>query len=90
VRGTWPKRGKDVMGYALAPVLSLYTAAEIKAARLLASAAGYGWDVVGTDPRVTGRRFLRDAAICLRGSLEYPLHPKSSPCARGEKYPSRP
>lgn len=76
------------MGYALAPVLSLYTADEIKAARLLALHEGYQWDCVGTDPRVTGRRFLRAVAIAMRQSLKYPLHPRANPWSADEKYPA--
>lgn len=58
-------RALDVMGYRLAPVRALFTADEWKAAKRLAKAAGYEWDCVGTDPRVTGWRFLRSARIVL-------------------------
>jgi len=58
-----PPRGKDVMGYALAPVRALFTADEWKTAKRLAKAHGFLWDCVGQDPRVMGWRFLRDAKI---------------------------
>lgn len=70
----WPKRGRDCMGYALAPVLGLFTDEEIAAARRLSADKGYEWDTVGTDPRVTGKRFLNAAAIVLRGRC--PVFPK--------------
>lgn len=57
----------DVMGYKLAPVFQLFSRDEIKAAKRLSKARGYQWDTVGTDPRVTGWRFLRDAKIVLSG-----------------------
>jgi hypothetical protein len=60
-------RTLDVMGYKLAPVFSLFSKDEIKAAKRLSKARGYQWDTVGTDPRVTGWRFLRDAKIVLSG-----------------------
>jgi hypothetical protein len=60
-------RTLDVMGYRLAPVFALFTKDEIKAAKRLSKARGYQWDTVGTDPRVTGWRFLRDAKIVLAG-----------------------
>lgn len=56
----------DCMGYPLKPVMDLFTKDEIRAAKRLARPR-YGWDVVGTDPRVVGWRFLRDAKICLSG-----------------------
>ena len=59
------RRGEDVMGYKLAPVFALFSKAELAAAKRLAAAAGYQWDCVGTDPRVTGWRFLRSAKIVL-------------------------
>lgn len=59
-------RKLDMMGYRLAPVMALFTKEEIRAAKRLAKAR-YEWDVVGTDPRVYGWRFLRDAKICLSG-----------------------
>ncbi len=58
-------RALDVMGYRLAPVMALFTKEEIGAAKRLAKASGYQWDCVGTDPRVTGWRFLRSAKIVL-------------------------
>lgn len=58
-------RTRDVMGYKLAPVFELFTKHEIAAAKRLSKARGYEWDTVGTDPRVTGWRFLRDAKIVL-------------------------
>jgi hypothetical protein len=65
--GRFNRRGVDCMGYKLAPVLGLFSEQEIAAARRLSKAAEYLWDTVGTDPLVTGWRFLRSAAICLRG-----------------------
>jgi len=62
VRGT-----RDIMGYKLKPVFDLFTKEEIKAARRLSKAHGYQWDTVGTDPRVMGWRFLRDAKIAISG-----------------------
>lgn len=58
-------RTLDCMGYRLAPVFALFTKEEIRAAKRLSKARGYQWDTVGTDPRVTGWRFLRDAKIVL-------------------------
>jgi hypothetical protein len=58
-------RTRDCMGYKLAPVFALFTRDEIRAAKRLSKARGYLWDTVGTDPRVTGWRFLRDAKIVL-------------------------
>lgn len=58
-------RALDVMGYRLAPVFALFSKEEIAAAKRLAKAHGYQWDCVGTDPRVTGWRFLRNAKIVL-------------------------
>lgn len=60
-------RSRDVMGYRLAPVMALFTKDELAAAKRLAKATGYQWDCVGTDPRVTGWRFLRYAKIVLAG-----------------------
>jgi len=59
------KRVLDVMGYRLAPVFDLFTKEEIAAAKRLANAYGYKYDCVGTDPRVCGWRYLRDAKIAL-------------------------
>lgn len=58
-------RTRDCMGYRLKPVMDLFTKDEIAAAKRLSKARGYQWDTVGTDPRVTGWRFLRDAKIVL-------------------------
>lgn len=58
-------RTLDVMGYRLKPVFDLFTKDEIAAAKRLSKARGYQWDTVGTDPRVTGWRLLRDAKIAL-------------------------
>lgn len=58
-------RRLDVMGYQLKPVFDLFTKEEIAAAKRLSRASGYQWDAVGTDPRVTGWRFLRSAKIVL-------------------------
>lgn len=56
----------DQMGYSLAPIRRIFTPLEIAAAKRLAKPR-FAWDVVGCDPRVMGWRFLRDAAIVLRG-----------------------
>jgi hypothetical protein len=53
------------MGYPLAPILDLFTAAEVAGAKALATAHGWKWDCVGRDPRVNGWRFLRDAKIAI-------------------------
>ena len=58
-------RTRDIMGYQLAPVMALFSREEVRAARRLAKAHGYAWDCVGTDPRVCGWRFLRDAKLTL-------------------------
>ena len=58
-------RTLDCMGYRLKPVMDLFTKEEIAAAKRLAKARGYKFDVVGTDPRVYGWQFLRDAKIVL-------------------------
>ncbi len=58
-------RTRDCMGYRLKPVMELFTKEEISAAKRLAKAWGYKYDVVGTDPRVCGWRFLRNAKIVL-------------------------
>lgn len=60
-------RTRDIMGYKLQPVFDLFTKEEIRAAKRLSKARGYQWDTVGTDPRVYGWRFLRDAKIVLSG-----------------------
>lgn len=60
-------RTRDIMGYHLKPVFDLFTTDEIRAARRLSKAHGYEWDTIGTDPRVYGWRFLRDAKIALGG-----------------------
>jgi hypothetical protein len=59
--------GEDCMGYPLQSCLGLFTDTEIAAAKRLAAAHGFKWDPVGTDPRVMGWRFLRDAKIVLAG-----------------------
>lgn len=55
------RRGRDVMGYTRASGLEGYTDDDIRAARLLAKAAGFEWDCVLTDPRVHGKRYLEPA-----------------------------
>jgi hypothetical protein len=61
------REGRDQMGYDLAPVMGLFTAAEIDGAKAIAKAHGFKWDCVGRDPRVMGWRFLRDAKIAMSG-----------------------
>lgn len=60
-------RRLDCMGYRLKPVFDLFTPEERRAAKRISKALGYQWDTVGTDPRVTGWRFLRYAKIALSG-----------------------
>lgn len=61
---------KDVMGYPLSTFLAHFTPEEIRAAKAMSALAGYEWDCVGTDPRVTGRRFLDRARVALAAARD--------------------
>lgn len=87
------KAGQDVMGYPVAPFLANFTAEEIRAARAMSALHGYEWDCVGTDPRVTGRRFLDRAKIALAAARDatdqQSARPAGTPCQNTPcKYPN--
>lgn len=70
-REKWLKEAdEDIMGYPLSSFLAHFTPAEIAAAKAMSAVAGYAWDAVGTDPRVTGRKFLDFAKVALRAAAE--------------------